>query len=205
MNASVATNTKADRLISELSKGVGFPLVVDQIAFLVKPEFLETAKALCGAMGHKEWAVDFNKATGTVFGQQAKVEGQLHFSYSFLNIKPDRQERGLEYEILCYDPANTTPDSEGYVYDNWHASRARREGELGPIHLSHIGFHLPSEEALQKIRTIMLDAGFDIAQEVHTVSHSNEFLLKEQRKYHYLIFDSVKELGADFKFISRIQ
>lgn len=200
------TLSKVNALTSLLSNAnLSFPLVVDQVAVVVRPELLDAAKAFYGAMGHTEWAMDSNKAVGTVFGQHSRVEGELHFSYSALNLKPGLDTKGLEFEILVYNPANLTP-VEGLPYDNWHSHRARKENTSEPgMQLSHFGFHLPSEDALEEVKAVMLAAGFEIAQEVRTVEHSNPFLVETGRKYHYLIFHSRQVLGADLKFIARVQ
>jgi hypothetical protein len=193
--------------LTEIFKGAAldFPLVVDQVAIVVQKEMLETAKNLLGAMGHSEWTSDANKAVGTVFGVPSRVEGELHFSYSTINIKPDRPERGVEFEILVYNTPDLTPQDGGDPFDDWHSSRNRRLGTSHGTELSHFGFHLPSEKALEQVRKVMLDAGFDIAQEVRTVSHTNPFLKETGRKYHYLIFNSRDTLGFDAKFIARVQ
>ena len=196
------TALKALENFSEFSKTLNlpFPVVVDQIAFLVSQEALPMVKTFMGALGHTEWAQDRNVATGTVFGNPTIVTGELNFSYSYVHVKPTDEGRGVEFELLTYDePSNQNND--------WHHTRAAMTGvPLPPCKLSHLGFHLPNDEALELVKQKLVgEAGIRIAQEVHTVSHTNPFLLEQGRKYHYLILDTEPILGADLKFIARIQ
>ena len=64
---------------------------------------------------------------------------------------------------------------------------------------------LSAEEKLQEIKSKMLQLGYKVAQEVLTDSHTNEYLLQQKRKYHYVIFNTREEFGFDVKLIVRIE
>jgi len=68
--------------------------------------------------------------------------------------------------------------------------------------VSHIGMHC-TEEELERFRQKLNTMGIKVAQEVFTRSHTNEFLIEQKRKYHYVIFDTRAILGVDLKFIVR--
>jgi hypothetical protein len=174
-----------------------FPMVVDQIAFLVSADALPNVQLFMGGLGHSDWATDRNVAQGTVFGQQTQVQGVLNFSYSYVNVKPGMTSKGVEFELLTYDaPTQTNTD--------WHSARAAATGvPLPPCKLSHLGFHVPNVELVKQ--HLVTEGGLVIAQEVLTESHTNPFLVAEGRKYHYLILDTEAILGYDLKFIQRIQ
>lgn len=170
-------------------------LKIDQIAISTTDaeSLLESLRLL----GLKEWIFDEVVAEGTVRGVEGKNTALLAFNY----------QMDIEFEVLQYIKGACWHDEiRGLRLENdiW---KAKDTGNF----LSHIGYHLhdnketgqTGEEKLQEIKTKMLNAGYKIAQEVWTLSHTNEYLLQQKRKYHYIIFDSRKELGFDIKLIVR--
>lgn len=170
-------------------------LKIDQIAISTTnaEDLLESLRLL----GLKEWTFDEVVAEGTVRGVEGKNTAMLAFNY----------QMNIEFEVLQYTKGASWHDEvRGLRLENdiWKAK------ETGNI-LSHIGYHLhdnketgqTGEEKLQEIKEKMLKAGYKVAQEVWTLSHTNEYLLQQKRKYHYIIFDSRKELGFDIKLIVR--
>lgn len=87
---------------------------------------------------------------------------------------------GIELEILRYTAGpNYAEDFIG--------------GEM-----CHIGFHAIAGEPVPSF-----DA--PIIQQVETVSHTNEFLLANGRRYRYTIYDTLAEHGVYMKVIERIE
>lgn len=85
-----------------------------------------------------------------------------------------------EFEIISYTNG-----------DNWLARRPIRLG------LSHLGIHVENmKEARERF------AGFPIAQEVTTLSHTNPEVGK--RRYHYVILETFPVFGYDIKLIERL-
>jgi len=150
---------------------------IEQIALC--PPNPELARSMLTALGLNEWVHDHVVAGGKVFGEPGKNEADLSFNYQ--NTRPEGKP--LELEVLHY---TTGP--------NWVAGRA-------PI-VSHLGMHCTAEE-LDKFRRKFADMGVRVAQEVFTESHTNPFLIEQNRKYQYVIFDTRAILGTDLKFIVR--
>lgn len=168
---------------------------IDQVAIATKDsdKLIETLKQV----GLTEWIKDKVVATGSVRGEENQTnEANLAFNY----------QMGIEFEVLEYTQGKS-----------WHNELRKLEGDAN--FLSHIGFHLTddkeviagggevillsAEEKLQEIKAKMLQLGYKVAQEVLTDSHTNEYLLKQKRKYHYVIFDTREEFGFDVKLIVR--
>lgn len=147
---------------------------IEQIA-LCPPDPAEAIKLL-KEMGADEWVQDLVVATGTVGTtlEQTNV-ATLAFNYTAL-------DSARELEVLHYCAGS-----------NWMEGRASR--------VSHIGMHVDAAE-LQRWRTFFKNRGYDVAQEVHTDSHTNP-AIAGKRWYHYVIFDTYRTLGVDVKFIVR--
>ena len=170
-------------------------LKIDQIAIATKDskKLVKTLEML----GLDEWTFDEVVAEGTVRGVEGSNKAYLNFNY----------QMDIEFEVLEY--------VEGA---SWH-DKLRESKEKSSNFLSHIGYHIhdekeviagsgeivvaTAEDRLQEIKTKFLQAGYKVAQEVWTVSHTNAYLLQQKRKYHYIIFDTVEELGFDVKLIVR--
>jgi hypothetical protein len=150
---------------------------IEQIA--ICPTDPVKAKSLLADLGLDEWVEDHVVADGRVFGLSGTNEANLSFNYQ--NTRPG--DKPLELEVLNY---TTGP--------NWMSGRQPT--------VSHIGMHC-TEEELERFRQKLNTMGIKVAQEVFTRSHTNEFLIEQKRKYHYVIFDTRAILGVDLKFIVR--
>lgn len=159
------------------------PMKIDQVAFYANdPGY---ARDLFGVMfGMKEWVTDIALARGTVFGIEVqRMAGELSFNY----------QAGIEVEVLHY----ITPL-------HWHSARAKFLGESLPpgIFLSHIGTHV---DDMAVARLPFEKAGWGVAQEVRTYSHTNPYLLERGRTFHYVVWNSQSIIGYDLKLIQRIE
>lgn len=122
-----------------------------------------------------KWIKDTVVTEGSVRGVVARTTADLYFNYDLI--------KGIEFELLHY--------KEGPNWLNGH------EG------ISHFGTHVRDMAwSVQRVKEAM---GWDIVQDVKTISHTNPYLLEQKRKYHYVIFAARHALGADFKLIQRIQ
>lgn len=160
------------------------PTKIDQIALYASDPGL--ARDMLGIMfGMTEWVTDIALARGTVFGVEVlRMAGELSFNY----------QAGLEVEVLHY----ITPL-------HWHSARAKAKGELFPppgLFVSHIGTHV---DDMAVARLPYEKAGWRVAQEVRTFSHTNPYLLERGRTYHYVVWDSRDIIGYDLKLIQRIE
>jgi len=170
-------------------------LKIDQIAIATKDskKLVKTLEML----GLDEWTFDEVMAEGTVRGEKGTNIAHLNFNY----------QMDIEFEVLEYVSGKS-----------WH-DKLRESKEKSSNFLSHIGYHIhdeketiavagetiiaTAEERLQEIKAKFLQAGYKVAQEVWTLAHTNQYLKDQKRKYHYIIFDTVEELGFDVKLIVR--
>lgn len=169
---------------------------IDQVAIatLDSEKLVNTFKK----MGLTDWIHDEVVAIGDVRDDvNCTNSAKLNFNY----------QMGIEFEILEYIGGKS-----------WHDEVRKLEG--GANFLSHIGFHIhdqkeviagageitiPAEDILQELKEKIIKAGYKIVQEVWTDSHTNQYLIDQKRKYHYVIFDTREELGFDIKLIVRRQ
>lgn len=149
---------------------------IEQIALC--PKNPEKAKKLLTEIGAVDWQNDHVAAEGEVFGIDGANEADLSFNYDMLS-------NANELEILNY--------TDG---DNWMNHNCRQNS------ISHLGMHC-SEDELVKWREFFKERNIIVAQEVFTKSHTNP-VIKDKRKYNYVIFDTKEILGVDLKFIVRI-
>jgi hypothetical protein len=98
---------------------------------------------------------------------------------------------GFELEVLSYQSG-----------PNWLALKGKGMSEEPSI--SHVGMHVTLEE-MGQWRAKMKSLGIPVIQEVFTQDHTNPYLVDNGRKYEYVIFDTEKLLGFDFKIIRRIE
>lgn len=159
-----------------MSKKKKLKFEIQQLAFC--PPDAARARKLLTDMGAGPWARDRVEAEGEVFGDPAANVADLSFEYGLMT--------GEELEILSY--------REGA---NWMDLRPGAD----PHRVSHIGMHCSAEE-LEQWRTFFKRRKIGVAQEVHTRSHTNP-VIKGQRWYNYVIFDTHGILGVDVKFIVR--
>ena len=133
-------------------------------------------------LGAIEWVFDTVKFSGDVFGKNTDdTEAKLNFNYDLIP--------GVEFEILEYVRGS-----------NWHEERL--DAFSGQPIISHLGLHIDDWDEFCEVRDKLLGAGIEIAQEANTFSHSNENI-PSNRKYHYLILDTIFLFGFDLKLIYR--
>lgn len=150
---------------------------VEQIALCPKDPV--AARAFLAAIGLDLWVEDHVVARGEVFGSSPETnEADLSFNYQ---ATPE-ERKPLELEILNYTAGRNWMDAHGPS-------------------VSHLGMHC-SEEELAEWRRKFAALGVEVAQEVLTLSHTNE-QIKDSRRYNYVIFDTRDILGVDLKFIVR--
>jgi len=123
------------------------------------------------------WHRDRVDASGTVYGEGTCNSAELNFNYQLC-------VGGLEFEVLAY---------EGF--DNWLDAASQH-----PNCFSHVGVHT---EDINAWKRRMDQLGFEIAQEVVTQGHTNP-AIKDSRRYHYVIFDTLSKLGFFLKLIQRL-
>lgn len=174
---------------------------IEQVAIMVGFN-RERAMAFLAAIGLTDWVHDHVKATGAVgIIEPTSNEADLAFNYQTTRgmygtpgasgSADISQLRPLEFELLTYTEGSHWLDEDvGLAFDG--------------ACVSHLGMHVTAEELVQwKLK--MAELGVDIAQEVRTQSHTNDFLLKTGRRYHYTIFNTRQIIGVDLKFIVRIE
>jgi len=150
---------------------------IEQVA--LAPRDPEAARELLKALGATEMVIDHVQATGEVFGQRADNAAELSFDYQLL--------KGGELEILAYEGG-----------PNWLDLR----NDADPHRASHLGMHC-TEDELKRWKRFFNSRGIGIAQEVHTLTHTNPHIAGK-RWYHYCIFNTYPILGIDLKLIVRI-
>lgn len=152
---------------------------IEQIA--IAPKDPERAKQLLADMDIHMTVNDHVTAEGTMFGcARVRNEADLAFNYDAIDAT-----NGGEFEVLNYTAG-----------ENWvDESRGRNI-------VSHLGMHVTAEE-LVAWRLFFAQRNIGVAQEVMTISHTNE-AIKDKRRYNYVIFDTAEILGVDLKFIVRI-
>lgn len=149
---------------------------IEQIA--ISPPESGPAMDLLKEIGATEWSVDTVVAEGSVFGDYASNKAELNFNYDVCD--------GKEFEVLKYIGG-----------PNWIAASV---GNYPCV--SHLGMHCDAEE-LHLWKQFFAKKQIRIAQEVHTISHTNP-VIKGKRNYHYTIFATRHILGVDLKFIVRM-
>lgn len=149
---------------------------IEQIA-IAPPDSVQ-ALDFMNDIGAEDWSIDTVVAEGSVFGDYASNRAELCFNYDVCE--------GKEFEVLKYVGG-----------PNWIAASV---GNYPCV--SHFGMHCDAEE-LYLWKQFFVKKQIRIAQEVHTISHTNP-VIKGKRNYHYTIFATRHILGADLKFIVRM-
>ena len=167
---------------------------IEQVA--LAPAFTNRALRLMEKIGLGEFVADTVVAEGHVFGNNAENTAILRFNYeadrNFIGNtpKPAGATMPLELELLSYVSGQNWVDT---IRTNLDAP------EMSMV--SHFGMHV-TEEELEKFHAIFVSEGIEIAQEVHTKSHTNPHIANS-RRYHYRIYATRHILGVDLKFIVR--
>lgn len=150
---------------------------IDQVAFYTE-DLARTREEFGRLFGMTDWIQDIAIGHGTVFDVPISHQvGELWFNY----------QNGFEVELLHYH----TPV-------HWHAVRG---GQRSP-RLSHLGIHV---QDMALARLPYEKAGWKVAQELWTDSHTNPYLRERGRTYHYVVWDSRDFVGFDLKLIQRIE
>lgn len=149
---------------------------IEQIAIASKTP--QKTIAWLKKFGLKDWSMDIVECKGSVYNEITEhTVAELYFNYDL----------GYEFEILNY--------IDGL---NWHDYIIFK----GETFLSHKGIHATLEE-LERYRVVFAKQGIKVAQEVVTKSHTNP-IIKDERRYKYIIFNTRDIFGFDFKVISRL-
>lgn len=148
---------------------------IEQLALKLNPYAHDEALKFLAECGIADWVEDTVHARGIVAGVTAENTAKLRFNYTALE--------GKELEVLQYEAG-----------DNWLKDF---DGAI----VSHIGMHCQEFE-LQHWFALMARWGIAVIQEVFTDSHSNP-AIKDERRYHYVIFNTRGLIGTDMKFIVR--
>jgi len=170
---------------------------IEQIALY--PVNGSTARSFLAKLGLNEWHHDTVKAHGEVFGEPGENEAHLAFNYQagngeFFASGPTNMALGykpLELEVLAYT------DGPNWMDEQIEEGAVASEGAV-----SHLGMHV-TEEQLQEFDVVMREFQIPIAQRVHTTSHTNP-VIKDSRRYKYVIYDTRHLIGVDLKFIVRL-
>lgn len=157
-------------------------LQLDQVAFCARStehEFL--IKKSLGLLG-AQWIEDEVVATGYVNGISGETtnRAKLLFCYKY----------GIEIEILQYLEGKNYLDQE--------------ESFIESLKPCHFGFHVEKGKNLPEGTENKVFGRFDVAQQVVTQSHTNEFLIETGRRYRYTIYNSKHVFGTHLKVIERI-
>jgi hypothetical protein len=156
-------------------KKTGPTFKIDQLALKLNPHAHDLALEFLADCGIKDWVEDTVHARGLVCAATAENTAKLRFNYDSF--------AGKELEVLQYIAGeNWLQDFDGAI-------------------VSHIGMHC-SEHDLQHWFALMGRYGIAVIQEVFTDSHTNP-AIKDERRYHYVIFNTRGLIGTDMKFIVR--
>ena len=123
------------------------------------------------------WSEDEVWAAGTVVGRNGTCKNKAHLSFNYVS--------GLEIEVITY--------LEG---PSWH------DDFVAPM--SHYGIHCKTDDDFLDMYKQLGEIG-NLVQQVHTLSHTNPYLLERGRKYEYAIFDTRHNNGSFTKIIRRIE
>jgi len=167
---------------------------IEQVA-IYTPNIDQTIEEYRRRLGLKDWKLDMVMAEGRVLNPSEAITAPDEQQYTKgVNVAKlaFNYEQGFEFELIQY-----------VAGPNWHEAAGRiGNGWCREPFASHMSYHI---EDMAGEMTRYINAGFRVAQEVRTVSHTSEHLLSIGRKYHYVIFDSRRVLGYDIKLIKRIE
>ena len=148
----------------------------DQIAIYVhNRQQADGIKKLYG-LDEKEWIIDNPVGKAKVMGWEDQLSAHLEFNNDLMT--------DVELELIRCEG-----DRHAYtLFPQW---------ELRQPFMAHIGFHVKGEWPLI--------GAAPLVQEMWTEHHSNPFLIKSGRRYHYRIYDTRPQIGVFTKFIKRIE
>jgi len=157
---------------------------IEQVAIGVRAgQANEKVKAIREILGAVDWIHDTVKFSGEVDNDKTECTvANLNFNYDLIP--------GVEFEIIEF--------IDGI---NWHEFRNSNQPDTPFI--SHLGLHIDDYDEFDEVKNKLLKAGLNIIQEANTFEHSNP-KVPDNRKYHYLIFDTLNAFGFDLKLIYRI-
>lgn len=161
-----------------------FQFKLEQVAIAVNPRLRDSAFKLLADLGMDQWSHDMVVARGSVDRDEGLTNvGELAFNYQAGDIgKP------TEFEVLHYASGENFVD--------------RAKSHCGaPAIATHFGMHV-TELQLSQVRRIMQRYSIHTSQEVETLSHTNP-VIRDSRRYKYVIFATRAMLGIDLKFIVR--
>lgn len=161
---------------------------IEQVAMYV-PD-MDAAKASYARLGMTTWHDDTVTGVARVRSGRDRNDFSQRENKALLSFNYDL---GIEFELIRYIDG-----------DNWHqqAGRINRDGSCERPFSSHMSYHVEDVDAA---RRVVAAAGFDVAQEVQTIGHTNPYLIEKGRKFHYVVFNSRHLLGWDIKLIKRIE
>lgn len=149
---------------------------IDQLAFISYGEYdTLMIKQSLGLMA-ADWTEDIVVAKGEVRGVPGENTARLLFNY----------DMGIEVEILQY--------TAGPNYAS----------QLTGGRICHVGIHADKFSVREGIVEAPI-FNAPVIQRVETQSHTNPFLLSNDRKYRYTIYDTIATLGVYMKVIERIE
>lgn len=163
---------------------------IEQVALFTQDS--AAARDFLSKLGMSDWHHDTVVARGSVFTESdCENTAHLAFNYQAGNGSDAGAGKPLELEILDY--------TEG---ENW-MNVSQDCGETGfSGAVSHLGMHV-TEEELTQFDLVMQEFDIKIAQRVVTQSHTNP-VIKDSRRYKYVIYDTRFLIGVDLKFIVRL-
>lgn len=151
---------------------------IEQLALRVNPTRHTAAIDLLIDCGMLNWVRDTVTAKGLVRDCESINTANLSFNYDAID--------GKELELLEYIEGN-----------NW----LQPFGDTPMV--SHIGMHC-TEDELEGWYALMERHKCPVVQDVRTLRHTNP-IIKDTRRYHYVIFGTRWLIGVDMKFIVRIE
>jgi hypothetical protein len=166
-------------------------LKIDQIAFCARTDEDERALKARFRLDKADWVEDHVVAEGYVRGgrQPGEPRGLKNCNVAKLLFNYDL---GIELEILRY--------LEGHNYVD--------QAEIPSGQICHIGAHVEKGvDITDPSHGLPIDFVIPapIIQQVETVTHTNDFLVKSGRRYRYTIYDTKPLLGVFFKIIERLE
>lgn len=160
-----------------------FQFKIEHIA--LQPHSPDRARNLLEDLGLGGWIGDTMTVFGDVWANRSQVaKTHLEFNYEADcdRTNPDGSRRPIELEIMsgCEGP-------------NW------MDGHFtSGSFISHFGMQVTNDQ-LFDVHNIMSEHCIEVAQDVVTIQHENSHI-KDERRYHKVIFNTRPVLGVDLEF-----